>query len=100
MIPCCLHALLDDIAFLRSAIGEPAAEGEEGDLGSTGPKVAKDRRQWSVKGRYIGGGGSALASLVRNVAKRSSPCPWDHISIRQPYRSMFFSYCGGFVWLV
>lgn len=32
MIPCCLHALLDDIAFLRPAIGEPAAEGEERDF--------------------------------------------------------------------
>ncbi len=42
MIPCCLQAVLDNITLLRPAVGEPAAEGEEGDFESGWPKMAED----------------------------------------------------------
>ncbi len=41
MIPCRLQALLDDVAFLRPAVSEPAAEGEERDFESGWPKVTE-----------------------------------------------------------
>lgn len=42
VIPCCLQAVLDGIALLRPAVGEPPAEGEERDLESGWPKMAED----------------------------------------------------------
>lgn len=39
VVPGCLQDLLDDGALLCAAVGEPAAEGEEGDLETGGAQV-------------------------------------------------------------
>lgn len=41
VVPGSLKAVLDDLALLGAAVGEPAAEREDGDLQSSGPEVAE-----------------------------------------------------------
>lgn len=41
VVPGGLHALLDDRAVLRAAVGEPAAQREDGDLQAAGAEVAE-----------------------------------------------------------
>jgi hypothetical protein len=41
VVPGGLHALLDNVAVLGAAVGEPAAEGEDRDLQTAGAEVAE-----------------------------------------------------------
>ena len=68
VVPCSLHALLDNVAVLGAAVGEPSAEGEDRDLETAGAEVA-ELLEGTVRDTF----GKALRSL-------DIPCPWGRRS--------------------
>lgn len=69
VVPCGLHALLDNVAVLGAAVGEPAAEGEDRDLQTAWAEVAE-----------------LLVGIVRDMFGEELeeawkiPCPWGRRS--------------------